>query len=98
MPKGGDLALYDARRDWGTEGDARHAFYDLLRDSCMPHDQAARYAELGARRFAEQQGGRPDRPVTRRRFCVAKHGPFAGEVCELQPDGTYAPPLTRSEG
>ena len=56
MPAGGDLSLYDARRDWASKGDARHAFYDLVRDSGMTHAQAQHYAELGAAKFAEQQG------------------------------------------
>lgn len=56
MP-GGDLNRYKAGRDWGSEGDARRAMYDLQRDSGIPREAAAKWAEKGARQFAAGEAG-----------------------------------------
>lgn len=57
---GGDLRRYGAKRDWGSQGDARRAMYDLCRDSGMTHAGAQRASEQGAVKFASGEGdGKP---------------------------------------
>ena len=53
---GGDLRRYNARRDWGSQGDARRAMYDLCRDSGMTHAGAHKASEQGAQKFASGEG------------------------------------------
>lgn len=104
MPEGGDLALYDAKRDWGSKGDAQRAFYDLLRDSNMSHDAATKAAEDGARKFAEKNGeakladgvarstATPVNPnVSRARFKTPYFGPHRGKMCRVNDDGSLTP-------
>lgn len=59
MPRGGDLSQYGAKRDWGTQGDARRAMYDLSRDTGMSHTGAVRASELGAAKLAADLGDGP---------------------------------------
>lgn len=55
MPTGGDVRLYDGRRDFANQRDASQAFYDLCRDSGIPADKARVFADKGADQFIRNE-------------------------------------------
>lgn len=60
MPRGGDLNLYDGRRDFGDRRDAAKAFEDLCRDSSISAAQAKAWADKAAQKLerdAEKEAG-----------------------------------------